>query len=82
MQFLQFWTEWLITTTNSTSKTRVSFVWATRLVPLTTQKIWPPNTERVGALLLVDPETVLVFKIFKYLQMYRDLSEEKNLVFT
>lgn len=46
------------------------------------QKIWPPNTERGGALLLADTETVLVFKIFKYLQMYRDLSQEKVLVFT
>jgi len=41
-----------------------------------------PNTERGGALLLADTETVLVFKSFKYLQMYRDLSHEKVLVFT
>ena len=56
-----------------------------RRLPPTIQKIWhppPPNTERGGALLLADTETVLVFKSFKYSQMYRDLSQEKVIVFT
>jgi len=41
-----------------------------------------PNTERGGALLLADPETVLVLKMFKYLQIYRDLSHDKFPGFT